>query len=234
VIVSINQPAYLPWLGYFQRIAVSDVHIVLDHVQFEKNSFTNRNKVRTAQGGTWLTVPVKTKGRFGELSIADLEIDTQQDWRRRHWNTIRQAYARAPHFAAHEQFFAGMFSQEWTKLAPLCQELTGYLLDQFQIKTRMLYSSAMEPTGTKDELILELCRSVGATTYFSGALGRDYLREPLFAEAGIKVVYQDYQHPVYAQQYQPFEPYMAAADLLFNCGAQSGELLTAGQKAVSA
>ena len=74
MIVSINQPAYLPWLGYFHRIAVSDLHVVLDHVQFEKNSFTNRNKVRTASGTPWLTVPVRSKGRFGDLAINEVDI----------------------------------------------------------------------------------------------------------------------------------------------------------------
>ncbi|HMC74088.1 MAG TPA: WbqC family protein, partial [Terriglobales bacterium] len=80
MIISINQPAYLPWLGYFHRIAVSDMHIVLDSVQFEKNSFTNRNKARTAQGWCWLTVPVKTAGRFGELNIREVEIDNERPW----------------------------------------------------------------------------------------------------------------------------------------------------------
>ena len=96
MIVSINQPAYLPWLGYFHRIAVSGAHVVLDHVQFEKNSFTNRNKVRTAGGWCWLTVPVRTKGRFGDLAIRSLEIDNSTDWRARHWKTLYQSYKRAP------------------------------------------------------------------------------------------------------------------------------------------
>jgi len=74
LIVSINQPAYLPWLGYFNRVANSDLHVVLDHVQYEKNSFTNRNKIRTAQGFSWLTLPLKTKGKFGNLAINTVEI----------------------------------------------------------------------------------------------------------------------------------------------------------------
>src|SRR5476651_588587 len=96
--VSINQPAYLPWLGYFDRIAISDVHVVLDQVQFEKNSMTNRNKIRTSNGSSWLTVPIKTKGRFGDLSICDLEVDTSSNWRDKHWKAICQNYSRSPYF----------------------------------------------------------------------------------------------------------------------------------------
>jgi hypothetical protein len=225
MIVSIHQPAYLPWLGYFHRIAVSDLHIVLDSVQFEKNSFTNRNKVRTANGWCWLTVPVRTSGLFGALAIDRVEIETRADWQRKHWQTLRQNYGRAPYFAAHAPFFEELYACRWTRLADLCQAMTVYLLKAFGIATPLRYSSQMESGGAKDELILNLCREAGATTYLSGALGRNYLREQLFREAGIEVVYQDYAHPVYPQTTAPFLPYMAAIDLLFHCGPRSLEIL---------
>ena len=98
MIVSINQPAYLPWLGYFHRIAISDVHVVLDHVQFEKNSYCNRNKIRVGNDACWLTVPVQTKGKFGELPISDLQIAENLSWQRKHWEGLRMNYASAPHF----------------------------------------------------------------------------------------------------------------------------------------
>jgi hypothetical protein len=233
VIVSINQPAYLPWLGYFDRIAASDVHVVLDHVQFEKGSFVNRNRVRTPDGSTWLSVPVRTKGRFRELPIASLEIDESAGWRRKHWQTLRQAYGRAPHFAEHEQFFAGVYARDWPRLAPLCEQLTGYLLQAFGIDTPLARSFQLAPHGAKDELVLDLCATTGATTYLSGPLGRDYLRESIFSERGIRVVYQDYAHPVYPQLHEPFEPLMAAVDLLFNAGDSARELF-AGARARAA
>jgi hypothetical protein len=96
--VSIMQPAYLAWLGYFDRIAMSDIHVVLDHVQFEKNSFTNRNKVRSSAGWSWLTVPVETSGRFGSLAIRDLKIASEPRWRKKHLNTIETCYGRSPFF----------------------------------------------------------------------------------------------------------------------------------------
>jgi len=234
VIVSINQPAYLPWLGYFHRIAASDLHIVLDHVQFEKNSFTNRNKVRTANGSAWLTVPVKTSGRFGELAINSLEIDNKSDWRRKHWQTVQQSYAKAAHFREHEAFFRELYGTPWEKLVDLCERVTSYLVQSFGIKSRLVRSSEMKGRGAKDELVLNLCREAGASTYISGALGRDYLREELFREAGIKVLYQDYHHPEYPQVYKPFEPYMAAVDLLFNCGPKSLEIIMKDQERIPA
>lgn len=232
MIVSINQPAYLPWLGYFHRIGASDVHIILDHVQYEKNSFTNRNKIRTSTGWAWLTVPVRIGGKFG-TAIHELDIDNSQGWRRKHLETLQQNYSRAPHFAEHQAFFAELYRREWTKLSDLCQEITRYLLGALNISTRLLLSSQMEARGHKDELVLNLCQEVGADVYLSGALGKNYLREPLLTAAGIAVQYQDYVHPTYAQAYPKFEPLMAAIDLLFNCGPTSSQILMAEQEPVT-
>ena len=221
MIVSINQPAYLPWLGYFHRIAVSDLHIVLDHVQFEKNSFTNRNKVRTREGWCYLTVPVKTKGRFGDLPIHRLEIANETPWAKKHWDGLRFNYAKAPHFARHAPFLEAVYARRWDYLMDLMRETNAYFLDAFGIKTPLLFSSQMGVEGAKDMLVLNLCRAAGATTYLSGPLGRDYLREERFAEAGIAVRYDDYEHPVYPQAFPGFEPRMAALDLLLNRGPDS-------------
>lgn len=229
MIVSIHQPAYLPWPGYFHRIATSDLHIVLDSVQFEKNSFINRNRVRAADGWCWLTVPVKTGGLFGNLTLRTLEIDANSNWQKKHWNTLCQNYSKAPYFAPHAPFFEELYQCRWTHLSDLCRALTAYLLQAFGIRTLLRYSSEMAANGSKDELVLKLCREAGATTYFSGALGRDYLREKLFEEAGIKVVYQDYRPPVYPQMSASFVPYLAAVDLLFHCGPRSLEVLLRDQ-----
>lgn len=233
MIVSINQPAYLPWLGYFHRIAVSDVHAVLDHVQYEKNSFVNRNKVRTKNGWTWLTVPVRTAGRFGNLSIDEIEIDDASGWRRKHALTLCQSYARAPFFADHADFFTRVYEQPWRRLAELCSVTTDYLLDALGIRTRIVSSSTLAARGAKDELVLAICRELGATTYLSGPLGRGYLRQGLFEKAGIELVYQDYRHPEYPQLHAiPFEPSMSVVDLLFNSGRMSLDVIVSGQQAL--
>lgn len=232
MIVSINQPAYLPWLGYFERIASSNLHVVLDHVQFEKNSFVNRNRVLSNTGPVWLTVPLKTKGRFGNLPICELEIDNQGPWRRKHWETLRQCYANAPHFANHAEFFAKLYEQPWKHLIDLYNHTTDYLLDALAVNTPRVYSSTHALDSRKSAMILELCQAHEATTYLSGALGREYLDESIFDDAGINVTYQDYQHPRYNQSHaRPFEPVMSIVDLLFNHGAESREVLLNQSKA---
>lgn len=228
MIVSINQPAYLPWLGYFHRIAVSDHHVVLDHVQFEKNSFVNRNKVRTREGWCWLTVPLKTSGRFGDLAIRDLELADDDRWRKKHWDTLTANYRRAPHFAEHAQFFEALYKTPDTRFNDLLRRMLIYLCNALGITTPLSFSSEMLVEGKKDELVLALCRTLGATTYYSGALGRQYLREPLFQEAGIRVAYQDYAHPTYPQITPEFLPYMGVVDLLFNCGPRSLSIVMSG------
>lgn len=233
MIVSINQPAYLPWLGYFHRIAVSDLHVVLDHVQFEKNSFTNRNKIRTVDGWCWLTVPVRTKGKFGNLPINALEIYNKGNWAKKQWRTICQNYRKAPYFEDHRFFFESIYKRDWKYLSELCGEITNYLLDALNITTPLLFSSQMSPEGVKDELVLNLCQKIGASTYISGKLGKNYIHEPLFEQAGIKLVYQDYSHPMYSQWGRSsFEPYMAVIDLLFNHGPQSLDILLSGQDSI--
>jgi hypothetical protein len=204
--------------------------VVLDQVQFEKNSFVNRNKVRTSQGSTWLTVPVRTRGRFGALPINEVEIDDATNWARKHWATTRQAYVRAPRFAEYEEWLGDVYSRSWSRLLDLCSEMTDHLLYRLGITTRLVVGSELGVTGKKDELLLEICRAVGATTYLSGALGRQYLREEIFAEADIEVVYQDYRHPEYRQLHETFLPYMAVIDLLFNCGEKSLDVLMGSQR----
>ena len=225
MIVSINQPAYLPWLGYFERIACSDEHIVLDHVQFEKNSFTNRNRVRVGREAGWLTVPVQTAGRFGRLPINEVQIDNTVNWRAKHWRTLQQSYGKAPYFGEHADFFEDVYGRKWERLAELCDIITAHLLDAFQIRTIRRYSAGMSVSGAKSDLIVNLCTHLGADTYLSGALGRDYLEPEAFAKAGMKIVYQDFRHPVYLQRGGPFISHLAAIDLLFNCGPGSREIL---------
>lgn len=206
------------------------MHIVLDHVQFEKNSFVNRNRVRTAKGWTWLTVPVRTKGRFGNLQICDLEISLQAAWRRKHWDTIRFSYSRGAYFARHVPFFRAVYGREWERLNELLREITHYLLSALGITTRIVFSSEVAVSGEKEKLVLNLCRAVGARSYISGPQGRGYLDPSAFARAGIDLLFHDYRHPQYRQLYPGFEPYMSVVDVLFNHGSHSLRLLTNGQR----
>ena len=221
MIVSINQPCYLPWLGYFDRIASSDLHVILDNVQFEKNSFTNRNKIRTEQGWCWLSVPVDTGGKFGSLVIKDIEIASDPRWQRKHRMTIEQNYLRSPFFSEHAAFVERIYAMTWRRLIDLIDEMNAYWLDALGIKTRLIRASSMRTTAHKSDLVLEICQRMGASIYLSGPLGRNYLDPSKFQAAGIDVVFHEYNHPTYRQCHPGFEPYMAALDLLFNEGPAS-------------
>ena len=230
--LSINQPAYLPWAGYFDRIVKSDIHIVLDHVQFEKNSMTNRNKIRTKEGWAWLTVPVKTKGRFGDLAINRLEIDNTSFWAKKHLQALRSNYARAPFFVDHFPFFDDLYGRGWACLAPLIRSATDYLTGALGIGTEIRYGSAMAPAAAKEDLVIELCRKVHAKTYISGPLGRNYLHPQRFRDAGIDLLFHDYPPPHYRQSFPGFEPYMSVIDLLFNCGPESLAILKSADESL--
>lgn len=226
MIVSINQPAYMPWLGYFDRVNRSDLHIVLDHVQFEKNSVTNRNKVRTPEGWNWITVPVRTKGRFSQLSINQVEIDQNVFWSKKHWRTIEANYSKSPCFSQYSRSLQDLYDREWATLGALLDEGRRYFLTELGIMKDLVRSSELSPQSKKSDMVLELCKKVGATCYLSGPFGRDYLNAHEFEDAGIELRFHDYVHPEYEQVYKGFEPYMSIIDLLFNHGPKSLEILS--------
>jgi hypothetical protein len=227
------QPAYLPWLGYFDRIYRSDVFIVLDHVQMDQNSktkFTNRNKIRTSNGWAWLTVPLKTKGKHGEAFINQLEIVDDSGWRQKHWGSLANAYARAPYFKDHKPYFESVYQKPWCLLNDVMSDTFNYFMKSLGLTRTILYSSQLNVAGHKDDLILNLCREVKADVYISGPFGRDYLNAGSFREASIELQFHDYAHPTYRQCYQGFEPFMSIVDLLFNHGPESLAVLTGNKK----
>lgn len=226
--VAILQPAYLPWTGFLERIACVDEAILLDHVRIDRNSktkFANRNRVRTADGWTWLTVPLRTKGRDGELALNALEIDDSSRWRAKHWATIQQGYARAPYFEEYSKTLRETLDRPWTHLTPLCDALLADLMDAFSIRTPLRRSSTMRSRSAKSALILDLCLEAGADRYLSGPFGRDYLDAEAFARAGVALAFHDHVPPLYEQGTQPFVPGLCAYDLLFHEGPAASRRL---------
>lgn len=225
-IVSIHQPAYLPWLGYFNKIALSDTFVVLDTVQFEKNSFINRNKINSPNGPIWLSVPVLTKGKFGNNLIKDLKINNNEHWQKKHWKSISLNYSNAPFFKDYNLFFEEVYSKRWEDINTLCMEVTSYLCKELGIKTKILLASELEGlTGAKAELILNICKKLGAKTYISGVFGREYLNSQLFKDSSINLIYQSYRHPPYRQLNKAFVPNLSIIDLLFNYGKESFNIM---------
>ncbi len=215
MIVSIHQPAHLPWLGYLDRIAASDVFVFLDNVQFERRSFTNRNKIKTPSGPLLLTVPVVTHGH--RQNILDLRIDEEQFWRKKQLRAIEHNYHKAACFDARFGNLDDFYQPPADRLADFCYRQLLFWLAEFAISTPVVRASELPVQGYKSDLMLALCRHLGATTYLSGPLGRNYLQENEFERAGIEVRYHDYTHPTYPQLHGEFVPRLAAADYWLNC-----------------
>jgi hypothetical protein len=217
MILSAHQPAYLPWLGYFEKIQRSDIFVYLDTVQFEKNSFINRNKIKTSQGPQWLTIPVKVKGHINS-TLTETEVDNSQNWRIKHIKSIEMNYRKAPYFANCFPRLCDLLLMPGDNLADLCWNQLSFWLTEFQIDTKVVRSSDLNITSKKSDLIFDLCMNYSADRYLSGALGREYLDEEKFESMGIKIQYQDFNHPNYSQLWGAFEPAMGIVDYWMNVG----------------
>jgi len=224
--VAIHQPHYLPWLGYLAKWAAADVFVFLDTVQYEKNGWQNRNRVKTAAGPRWLTVPVHA--RLGQ-PLAGVTVDAAQPWGARHLKAIEHAYARAPHVARHHDALGAFYARGWDRLLPLAVESARWLGRACGIRTETRLASelgveAADPTGR----LLGLCRAVGADTYLAGRNGARYMELGRFAAAGVAVEAQAYAHPVYAQLHGEFAPFLSALDLLLMHGDEALSILRGG------
>ena len=224
MIVAIHQPEHMPWLGFFDKVRQADIFVILDNVQFERNYFQNRNKIKTPQGWIWLTVPVLTKGKSTQL-IQDVQINNAVDWQSKLWKSIFYSYNKAPFFQKYSNFLKQIYDKQWTYLADLNEEIIKHIIHELGIQVKILRASTLGVTGKGTDLLLQICQKLNADIYLSGISGKDYLEESKFAEQGIKVIYQEFYHPIYKQLYEPFIPGMSIIDLLFNYGDKSLDVL---------
>jgi hypothetical protein len=215
MIVSIHQPAYLPWLGYFDKIARSDIFVYLDTVQFEKNSFINRNQIKTQQGPQWLTIPVKTKGHT-TTTLVTTQVDDQQPWRKKHLRAISLNYAKAEFFNNIYPKIEAQINSDEQLLSELCWQQLKFWTKELNISTPIIRSSELDIESHKSDLVLEICTKMGASTYLSGSLGRQYLIENDFHDRGIEIAYQNYSHPKYIQLGDEFIKNLSIVDYLMN------------------
>ena len=222
--VTILQPSYLPWLGFFEQMSRSDKFVLLDDVQYTRRDWRNRNRIRVRENWIWLTVPVQQKSRFSQ-SLLETRIDNSVSWRRKHLETLRQHYCKAPFFEKYFPRCQQVYEKDWTFLFDLCLETINLIKEEMGIETPLLRSSEMKPGGEKTERLVSICRELGATHYLSGESGSNYIAEEGFSSQGIALEYQNYEHPVYPQRYTGFVPHLSAIDLLFNCGEQSLSIL---------
>jgi len=215
-ILSVHQPNFLPWTGFFYKISKSDIFVYLDNVQYIKRSYINRVKVKTITGPKWITVPVKTKGRYLQ-KINEVEIDNEKDWKKKILGVIKYNYSKSQNFKKYFEGLESYFLNDFSNLVDFNIGLIEWILSELSIKTEIIKSSELinnidDPT----ERIINICQKLNANTYLSGFGGNNYQELNEFKENNIAVVVYDFKHPKYSQLWGDFVSGMSIIDYLFN------------------
>ncbi|QVM89948.1 WbqC family protein [Pseudomonas entomophila] len=225
--VAVVQSNYIPWKGYFDLIRSVDAFVLYDDVQYTRRDWRNRNKIKTAQGEHWLSVPVKNRGRYEQL-INEVQV-SEPDWAARHWKTIEMNYRRAACFNQMELPVRTLYEQaaELADLSAINQLFITGLCALLNIHTPLYRSEHLgRSEAGKNERLIHLCQALGATEYLSGPAASSYLDEAAFAAAGLDVSYMSYAgYPEYPQLFGAFEHAVSVVDLLFNTGSEASNFL---------
>ncbi|MFC1509330.1 WbqC family protein [Candidatus Omnitrophota bacterium] len=231
MIVSVHQPHYLPWLGYFDKIDCADIFVLLDNVQYEIRGWQNRNNIKTSNGAHMLTIPVRHEF---DSTIGDVSIDTTRRWAKKHMNTIRMSYSKAPYFSSYVTFLEDIYSRTWENLADITKEMLGFFVAELGISTEILTASEMgELPEEPNERIARIVAQTGGDVYLSGSGAREYYCNEPFEKEGVSVVFQDFETVPYEQLYGDFIPGMAVIDSLFNLGGKGTlETIRKGRRTV--
>jgi hypothetical protein len=216
--VIITQSNYIPWKGYFDAINMVDEFIIYDDMQYTKRDWRNRNKIKTKDGVQWLTIPVEVKGKYFQ-KINETRI-SDPAWAKQHWNTIFHSYLKAPHFNLYKQQFEEAYLGCSTDLlSEVNHSFLKLICGILGITTPMRWSSEFELGEGKTERLVDICKKIGATDYYSGPAAKNYMDESLFEKEGIRVHYFDYSgYPPYSQLHGEFTHEVSILDLLFNEG----------------
>ncbi len=228
----VMQPTYLPWVGYFDLLDQSDTFVLYDTVQFEKQSWQQRNRIKTAQGPKWLTVPVRQS--LGQR-IEEVRTDDVVPWRHKHWMALVTNYSKAPFWGEYAHLFEATYAEPWERLADLNIHLLTAIANAFGLETRLVRASSLPPlSGRKEEPLLALCAQLGADVYLSPAGARAYLTDDTaFRAQGVSLEFHGYEHPTWPQQFGEFAPHVSAIDLLFHCGPGARDVLRSGRRPAS-
>lgn len=219
MIVAIHQPNFLPWIGYFYKIYNSDVFVFLDNVQFTKNGYQNRVKIKTSQGENWLTVPVVHQ--FGQLTN-EVRIDNSSSWRSKHLKTLEMNYRKAPYYGKVFPMIENVYMmQDWDLLSAFCINLIQIIMSYMKIDTPLVNASGLNVSGQSTDLLINIVKSVGGTMYLSGRGGSKYQDDSLFGKAGVGLQYSEFSHPTYKQLWGDFCQGLSVIDLLFNEGGDA-------------
>lgn len=220
--VAIVQSCYIPWKGYFDLINLVDEFILFDDRQFTRRDWRNRNRIKTPQGSTWLTIPVEVKGRYHQR--IDETVVSEPRWAERHWRSLLQNYAASARFDTYRDRVEGLYRQvaNEPRLSHINRTFLEAVCELLGIGTKLTWSTEYEAEGAKTARLVSLCLAAGATAYISGPRAREYVEEQLFREADIELSYTSYDgYPEYDQLHPPFDHFVTILDLLFNTGAEA-------------
>ncbi|KQL46521.1 hypothetical protein AN963_16470 [Brevibacillus choshinensis] len=210
--ISIHQSQYIPWAPYFKKIAMSDIFVVMDSVQYQKNGVQNRNKIRDKNSDYWLTIPVT-----GQLTDFISEKRMVSDrWMMKHWKSIQSSYRSAPKWGNYVDQIAFLFEQKYSTLFEVNQAFFTFLMDSLKIETQVVLLSELQVSGEKSDLVLNICKELCATEYISGYGSKSYLDEKKFADSGIEINYLESIPPVYPQVHGEFIAGLSMIDMLVN------------------
>ncbi|MEB3238271.1 MAG: WbqC family protein [Candidatus Sericytochromatia bacterium] len=213
--VVIHQPDFLPYLGFFDRLLDCDLFILLDHVQFTKGGWHNRDRIKSPEGPRWLTVPVQSPTG---LAIAEVRLTADATWPDRHLRQLAEAYRKAPGYAEVRGSLEALYRDLPAGLADFNMRGLVWLMEVFGITVPVVRSSSLRPQGRSNAMLVDLLQKVGATEYLSGVGARAYFDPEVFAKVGVPVLWQDFRHPFHPQLHGAFEPFLSSIDLLMNLG----------------
>ena len=228
MILSANQPYFAPFPGFFYKAHQSDIFVVLDQVQFPLGTtWLSRNRFKNDKGTLWMTVPVWKKG-LGLQRIDEVKICHEGRWAKKHLESLKSAYGKAPYFRDHLEFVAGIFSPSVERLLDLNMEIIRYLMGQLRIESKLGFLSDLGIQSRGDQMLIEICKKLGASHFLTQHATKKYLNEGLFQEAGIKLKYFKPPSLIYPQLWGSFIPNLSTFDILFNCGPKARDILIEG------
>ena len=227
LILTAHQPVYMPWLGLFHKIFLSDTFCIFDNVQYTKKDFINRNRIKTKDGPLWLTVPIESTNHHN-LKLKDARI-LQNGWQIKHFKSIQSAYARSRFYSDYIDEVEALFmGEKWEFLADLNEAWLKFGLKTLGINVNIEKASKLPLEGSKSDLVANMCSQLGADLYIFGELGKNYADRSTFEAIGVNVYFQEYTHPVYTQLHGDFVSHLSILDLILNEGPKSCEILITG------
>jgi hypothetical protein len=233
--VTILQPTYLSWIGYFEMISATDVFVVYDHVQFVRKSWHQRNKIKTSNGITMLTIPVQHDSQ--NTRICDIKISYDNgNVLHKHWKSIEVSYKKSKYFNLYGPLFREIYFKDYVYLKDINVALIKAICDILEIKNNLICSSDLGVINNqidKSKDVVDLCKAIGANYIYDAKGAESFLNKEVFTNNGIEIQFQEYEHPIYTQLWGEFQPYMSVIDLLFNEGPRSMEIIKRGRKDAS-